>query len=169
MMNKTKPFPSLDEDGFTLIELLIVVVILGILAAIAIPIFVNVQNAAYDSALKSDLRNIGTAVETSRTASATGLTYNLSRIKVPISNKEAMGDVNIHNYIICYAEDGSGFSVSAKGISGKAFTYKSNGVMQDDITWTNTFASMCPNTGFPTATSGYFWLYQSSAWKSQVA
>ena len=51
------------RKGFTLIELLIVVVIIGILAAIAIPKFANTKEKAYVASMKSDLRNLITAQE----------------------------------------------------------------------------------------------------------
>lgn len=51
------------REGFTLIELLIVVVIIGILAAIAIPKFQNTKGKANLAAIKTDLRNLSTAEE----------------------------------------------------------------------------------------------------------
>jgi type IV pilus assembly protein PilA len=51
------------RKGFTLIELLIVVVIIGILAAIAIPKFANTKEKAYLATMKGDLRNLATAQE----------------------------------------------------------------------------------------------------------
>jgi len=53
----------MNRKGFTLIELLIVVVIIGILAAIAIPKFANTKEKAYIASMKSDLRNLVTAEE----------------------------------------------------------------------------------------------------------
>ncbi|MFQ5703389.1 MAG: type IV pilin protein [Gemmatimonadales bacterium] len=52
-----------SKKGFTLIELLIVVVIIGILAAIAIPKFAGTKSKAYMAAMKTDLKNFVLAEE----------------------------------------------------------------------------------------------------------
>ncbi len=51
------------EKGFTLVEILIVVVILGILAAIVIPQFTSASTEAKESALKSDLQAVRSQIE----------------------------------------------------------------------------------------------------------
>ena len=52
--------PRMNKKGFTLIELLIVVVIIGILAAIAIPRFGATRDRAFVSAMQSDLNQVRT-------------------------------------------------------------------------------------------------------------
>jgi type IV pilus assembly protein PilA len=73
------------RKGFTLIELLIVVVIIGILAAIAIPKFASTKDKAYYTSMKSDLRNLVTAEE-AFFADSTKYTSNLTYLKFGVSN-----------------------------------------------------------------------------------
>jgi prepilin-type N-terminal cleavage/methylation domain-containing protein len=76
----------LNRKGFTLIELLIVVVIIGILAAIAIPKFASTKEKAYLASMKSDLRNLATAEEgffADNQVYRTGAATNLAGLATP--------------------------------------------------------------------------------------
>ena len=91
------------RKGFTLIELLIVVVIIGILAAIAIPKFEHTKGKANVSAIKSDLRNLMSAQESYYYDYQT-YANDLTKLQV---QRSAKVDITIHE------ADNKGWSATA--------------------------------------------------------
>ena len=99
------PEQCMTRKGFTLIELLIVVVIIGILAAIAIPKFANTKSKSILASMKTDLRNLATAQEAyyfdfSVYAPAIGpvqgpgvvaFTQTIGNVMAPIANANNLG------------------------------------------------------------------------------
>ncbi len=84
-----------NKKGFTLIELLIVVVIIGILAAVAIPKFSTTKEKAYMAAMKTDLRNLATAQE-AHAADNSGSYFSGSAVQgTPLQNYEPSAQVTI--------------------------------------------------------------------------
>src|SRR3954454_20634301 len=67
MILKLRQRMSQDESGFTLVELLVVMLILGILAAIAIPAFLKQREKANDADAKADVNTAQQAMETYQT------------------------------------------------------------------------------------------------------
>jgi type IV pilus assembly protein PilA len=95
-----------NRKGFTLIELLIVVVIIGILAAIAIPKFANTKDKAKLASVKTDLRNLVSAQESY--FSTTG-TYATEADKAALNASLSQG-----NALTINSASGSGFEATVE-------------------------------------------------------
>jgi len=93
-----------STKGFTLIELLIVVVIIGILAAIAIPKFANTKEKAYIASMKSDLRNLITAQEA----------YFADQVTYASSTSNLNYSVSAGNTVTVGTANGTGWNATAK-------------------------------------------------------
>ncbi len=93
-----------NENGFSLIELLIVVAIIGVLAAIAIPRMTESKVPAYDATAKADIKNAITAIEM----------YNIKNGTYPASESDLLA---------------SGFSLSS-GVSFDRYSLDTNNGIQ---------------------------------------
>ncbi len=156
------------NTGFTIVELLIVIVVIGILAAITIVAFNGVQNRANDTAIRSDLANIAKQLETMKATSST-TTYptatelaNTNKLSVSKGSYEK----SRNNLYYCRSTDSTSYAIGAVSTSGKEF-FLVNGETKDAsvAVWGT---STCAQVGGPGANSGYDSAGTPPSWASWI-
>lgn len=131
-----------EEAGFTLVELLVVMLILGILAAIAIPAFFSQRDKGYDSDAKANVRTVQTAYETY--AVDNDGSYNTS----------AIADLSaIEPTITDFAADmtitgtPTGYTIVGDSDSGNSFTLERTAAGALNYTCATAGDGGCPSSG----------------------
>jgi prepilin-type N-terminal cleavage/methylation domain-containing protein len=116
----------LAQKGFTIVELLIVIVVIGVLAAIVIVSYNGITNSANDSAVESDLATIAKKLEVYK--ATTGL-YPANSTQLDAADfKVAQGSYmpNRNNLYYCRTNDFTGYAIGAQSKSGSNY-YLVNG------------------------------------------
>jgi type IV pilus assembly protein PilA len=142
-----------DEDGFTLIELMVVVLIIAILLAIAIPTFLGARQRANDRAAQSSLRNAVTAAKTLFTDkqdySVADVT-ELGKVEPSLTFVDASTDAPSHRTVSVSGGTAvsTTFIAATKSASGTCFYIKDVAATGGGTTYAKDTASTCtPQAG----------------------
>jgi type IV pilus assembly protein PilA len=143
-MARTPPEKNVSESGFSLVELLVVMLILGLLAAIAIPAFFGERDKARDAAAKSAARTAATAAETIATDNEGA--YDGPR-GVSVANLIAVEQTLADTAIAVPSVTENGFTVRITSETGNTFDYVRNDDGTNTLTCATADRAGCPPDG----------------------
>jgi type IV pilus assembly protein PilA len=137
-----------DEKGFTLIELMVVVLIIAILIAIAIPTFLGARKKAQDRAAQSNVRNALTAEKTFYTDAQTYTQASaaLVAIEPSLSYVNSASSLATTGNVVFVGVSGTTVTLGAKSASGTCYWMKDDAASATQYTSNTTCAS--PTTGW---------------------
>jgi type IV pilus assembly protein PilA len=152
MILKIRQRMARDESGFTLVELLVVMLILGLLAAIAIPAFFNQRNKAKDASAKEAARTAETAMETYATDN--GGVYNSQAAAQTVASLKNIESTLTGANLGVSNLGQKNYTVTVTSSTGNAFsiTRNANGTIVLSCTPANTDG--CPAPSAATGTDG---------------
>jgi type IV pilus assembly protein PilA len=143
MLRKLRVHIEEGQRGFSLIELLVVILIIGVLAAIALPAFLGQRSKGQDSSAKSAARNLVSSIESFY---ATNKTYVGAASDDDVKKSGVLGTDDGQATISTSTTDS--YTIVGKSASGNYFTISKDGsgaAASRTCTTTNTGA--CPTTG----------------------
>ena len=167
-----------QQRGFTIVELLIVIVIIGILAALAIAAYNGIQNRAYDTTIRTDLSNVGKKIKAHiiQNGAAPKGSSQLAALDIKIGKNAYSRGFNNgtawYNFLYCWpnAANPEDFALIAQSKSGNTFEYNSKGsVKQVSYAFSGGSVSICSsaNNAMDTGSERDFF-YDADTWMSYV-
>lgn len=165
--------------GFTIVELLIVIVVIGILAAIIVVAYRGIQDRAYDTSIQNDLSNIAKKIRMYHAENGVYPAGNtqLTTLGIKVS-KTAFGSpydngTSTYNLLYCRipASGPTVFALVAYSRTGKGFQYSSGGELKEYTGSKASTEQICLGAGVATGGSleNRDWFYYLGNWQLYVA
>ena len=124
-----------SKKGFTLVEIMIVVVIIGLLAAMAIPAFQKVRESSRSSAIDNDARQLASAaqqymLENNLTTVTAAITTVTGEVGAPLDSYVSQVSKGYTSTSVTITTDGT-FSLSHPQVAGGSSSYSAEGQKQE--------------------------------------
>ena len=150
--------------GFTIVELLIVIVIIGVLAALVVVAYIGIQNRSTETSVQNDLRNIVNKIEVYKTDTGSYPvdTTQLDTIRTGVVQTNY--DLTVGNVMYCASTGGADFRIVVRVKTGKMYSRGSNQQLTEvsPSAWTSGGTVVCPAAGI--SQSFWRWGYEPVGW-----